>query len=305
MLLPKKGVSIFLLALFFILSFSPFALAAPELVISQGYLKVWPEYTQPYVVVNFACTYLNPSQEDFSGQLSFSLPKDATVYMVSETKNGIISVPFEVAEEGKYQVVKWEPSQPLKAGEEYSVMLEYSYSPLTKAGARDIKVPFVAPAEIRNLTVEIQEPLRAEGFQLDPPAEQTSQDLEGFTVHTLNYQNLAAGKELNFSLRYSKGDNEPSIQIPAETKTKEKSNNLLIVFFTLFVVLLGIILIISINKDEGFKGKKQRPQAHNGKALSRGDKNKRRKELRKMLVEGKITVEKYETLMKKLDGQGR
>lgn len=262
MKIPRKGFVTLVLALIIFLSMGTSSLAAAEVSISQGYLKVWPEYTQSHVIVNFSSVFVNQSLEDFHDELSFTLPKDGVVYLVSETQKGLYNVPFEVAEAEDYQVVKWKPSQPIKPGEEYGVMLEYSFSPFTQGGMRDIQLTFVAPAKIQNLAMEIQEPLRAQNFEIKPPAKDTYQDLEGFTFHTMNFENLAAGEKLDFSIKYTKEDNNPSVNTDItapQDEEKGNSNTMLIVFFIFFVVLLGIMLIISLSKNDHYKHPNKRP----------------------------------------------
>jgi hypothetical protein len=65
--------------------------------------------------------------------------------------------------------------------------------------------------DIGALSIEIQQPLQADPFTLEPPSSTSRSDTAGFTYWQYPDQTLTAGQEITVQTRYAKSDPNPSI----------------------------------------------------------------------------------------------
>ncbi|WP_227762958.1 hypothetical protein [Zhaonella formicivorans] len=313
-----------LLLLFVFVTIANVAMAAPvKMSMKDGYLLVLPEYDSNNVIVNFAGNFVNDTGADFNGEIWYYTPKDAQISMVCETENGMICVKYDASTvEGDYRIIKYKPTRTIKPGEQFPIMFEYTYNSFSQAGPREFPVKFKADSTIQNLTVEIKQPLRSTDFKMEPASQQTQQDAEGFTGHILQYPSLEEQKELKFTISYNKADNKPSIEaqenVAPQTSGQNKENNtMLIILFTVILAVLALVLVFALkNNRPQVPAKNKQSKKNNSsrpvqqvKAKAAPQKGKQpeedyadeRKKIRKLLIDGKISEQTYNQLMKELD----
>jgi hypothetical protein len=122
------------------------------------------------------------------------------------------------------------------------------------------------------LSMEVQQPLKAEAFTLEPAANTSRSDTAGFTFWQYPDQALAKGEELQIQTRYTKTDPNPSIVRQGETAVQAAATgsgavepqNLDISSATVGIALGGIALVVAV----GFLRHRIRPHQAQPSAVS-------------------------------------
>lgn len=147
--------------------------------------------------------------------------------------------------------------------------------------------------EVESLQVSVQQPLRAENFQVEPGADFVSQEeVNGtqFTTYDYRLGLVPAGKELVFAISYTKPDDRPSVTATAagsdpatpadggaQTATSPSPlNTTVIIVLVAFVVILGFFLLSSRQQALQKQNEARRGQppklAHAGGSREKGGK---------------------------------
>jgi hypothetical protein len=90
--------------------------------------------------------------------------------------------------------------------------LEFYYNPFRVSGAEK-RFTYTAPTTypIEVLEVDVQQPLQATNFTLDPPSMERRTDTQGFTYHQSAYRNIRKGQTHTFTVSYTKAVATPSV----------------------------------------------------------------------------------------------
>lgn len=168
-------------------------------------VEIWPEYDDPRVLVIYRGTLA--SSETTPTDFSFVVPRGAQIHMAGGIgpDGAHIHGDFdtEQREEGLVEV-----SYRLDVPDFY---MEFYYDPLTGGEDRSFTYPVVSPSHVATLAVSVQEPLRAQGFEVSPRAEEVVRDDRGFAYHVLRRSEVAAGTSSPVAITYRKNDREPSV----------------------------------------------------------------------------------------------
>jgi hypothetical protein len=113
--------------------------------------------------------------------------------------------------------------------------VEFYYNPFTTSGPEK---RFVYPAPtaypIQLFEVDIQQPLKATAFTLDPVPTERMTDNQGFTYHQFTSQDVGQGESRAFTIAYTKTATTPSVSKQQPTpqpteKVRVRSDNTLLV----------------------------------------------------------------------------
>lgn len=193
-------------------------------------------------------------------------------------------------------------------------MIEYFYTPIEvveKQKAFEYAYTAIADADLMN--VMLFEPYGSESFKATPASDKEATDSMGVKMHLYEYTNVKAGDEKQYSFSYVKEDNVTTVekveQITSEhsefteaiedaetdatankSATKEKSFNT--------EIIIGVALILIIIAVSAFWFVKRSSRKKNNTQVRSLD---HKKELRKLLAEGKIDEKQYLEELSKLD----
>jgi hypothetical protein len=89
---------------------------------------------------------------------------------------------------------------------------EYYYDPLAGGADKQFTYTFSSPQRVMELLLEVQQPLAATDFTLDPlPTIARHDEALGFTYHQFSVGALAGGEETAVTVSYTKTDPKPSM----------------------------------------------------------------------------------------------
>jgi hypothetical protein len=238
------GVAI---ALIFLLAVTPQALAQDANRLSQFKISVWPEYDTPSVLVLLDGTLADKS--NLPREVSVLIPTGAQLTVTTyQNADGTLAAeqPNKVADLGDgYSRVTFTTNQPTFRVEYYHDLLRGSPDKTL-----DFAYKLAVPAD--QVTLDVQQPLKATNFAVNPSPPNTRTDTDGFKYFTSNFSNVAAGQVITTQVKYTKSDANPSVtaQTPAQpapasaastAPANNSSSNLLILGG---VVTLGLAAVL-------------------------------------------------------------
>lgn len=184
--------------------------AASELRIQQLRIQVMPEFDDPRVLVIAQGRLIAPDSA-FPLAVTFRLPQGAQINQMAAMDMmtaGTRSQPFEVQpdpDDERWSLVTY-------TLDNAHFFYEYYYNPLSGEPNRRFSFTLNNVLPIADLLLEVQQPLAAEDFALDPAPTGTRLDEAfGFTYHQFQAGNLSAGEGLEVAVSYTKTDPAPSL----------------------------------------------------------------------------------------------
>ncbi|PLR99900.1 hypothetical protein [Bacillus sp. T33-2] len=303
------------------------------------YPEKWPE-GEPSLLVGYYGTVVNKTGKDFTGTVELPLPangKNFSVYLVAEfpeDNKPEVQRPFKIDEEKG--VVSWEPGKAIKKDGTYRFVIEYYANPFKVSGAdKQFNFEHTPQADIEKLDVIVYTPLKAEGFTIDPKAENISKSDYGEELQHYQYANVKKGEGVKYSAYYKKQGNESTLSLISKmnppkdenhsgaTATEQVTKNTSAAQSTSSDVgrplidaaagsIIGISIIIAgvfvyfglrgnrIESKSNTAARKNGNKPSKGSTSRAGDTGDEKKKLRKMLMNGKIDQQTYEEKMKKL-----
>lgn len=175
---------------------------------SQIKISVWPEYDDPRVLVIMEPVLAGSVK--LPAKVTFMVPKGASVNMACEiTESGAHSCrPLQVASNGRYDRVSFLVTS------RRTLFFEYYYDAFGGGSAPDKKFTFnyVPTHGVGSLSIDVQRPLKATNFALDPPPQRTASDQKDFTYYRYNYTSIPQDKPISVSVAYTKTDPNPSVR---------------------------------------------------------------------------------------------
>ncbi|MCP4543973.1 MAG: zinc ribbon domain-containing protein [Chloroflexi bacterium] len=180
------------------------------LTIQQLRVQVMPEFDDPRVLLIIQGR-LDASDAAFPLPITFRVPRGAQINQMAVmdiSTGATTSQPFDAQPD---------PSDPRWSLVTYTVdnahfFYEYYYDPIEGETDKQFTYAFSSLQPINDFSVEIQQPLAATDFTLDPPPTILRFDEAfGFTYHRFNMDALAANDELMITVNYTKAASEPSL----------------------------------------------------------------------------------------------
>jgi mono/diheme cytochrome c family protein len=210
-----------------------------DLVMARLRLSIWPEYDDPRVLIMLRGE-MTPRQA-FPASITLPIPKGAEIIgagMISE-QNELLLHPHQVLPGDTQDTLQLNLPVP-------RFFVEFYYNPFTTSGSEK---RFVYPAPttypIELFEVDIQQPLKATAFTIDPvPMGMT--DNQGFTYHQFIYRNIGKGHSQTFTIAYTKTATTPSVSKQQPTpqpteKARARSGNTLVALS----IFAGAILLFA------------------------------------------------------------
>ncbi len=307
----------------------PLALAAPQgMGMEELFFSIWPEYDTPDVLVIYSGAFVNNTGKTFTASdntLSYYMPKGAKVNMVCETEKGMVCLRYQVdTSNPDYDKVIWRPSRDIQPGEKFPVMFEYNFNTFTTTGERKFTVPYQTPFDVKNLYVEVKQPLQSSNFQMTPASTFTEKDNQGFANYYLSFADVKAETKQSFDISYVRNELKPSVQ-PNQGSAQVGSegggfNSTVLILLIAFVGMLGLFLFyamrtpatVAVGKG-GRTPRAERTKATASKASGSAKPhgktqsqpasaaNDEKRKLRKLLLDGKISEDTYRKLVAELE----
>lgn len=195
------------LSFFFLSSYSAFpAHAAEELEIGRMRVVVWPEYDSTGVLFIYDGRFKN--NEAFPNETSFFIPS-----------GGVISDACSLSPKGQHFCQLYTQK---KLGDIDEVSLKLPYpnfylsfhtDPFTSAGEKRVLHHTIRSRhKIDRLEVDVQSPLRADGFSVNPAGFERSEK-KGFVHFEKVFENVEKGQLIAIDIEYTKADRRPSVDI--------------------------------------------------------------------------------------------
>ncbi len=185
-----------------------------ELSIGRMRVAVWPEYDDPSLLVIYDGKFDEDSR--FPIKTSFLVPKGA-----------IISDACSLSHEGQHFCQLYKIFN-RGAYDEVRLLLPYPnfylsfHTPAFSAIDRHREFPYQIKAShpIKFMEVDIQQPLRSSAFKITP-ADNSSlthsvpveKEIKGFNHFSYKLENIEKGREVTFTIHYTKDDKKPSVDI--------------------------------------------------------------------------------------------
>src|SRR5215471_6174416 len=157
---------------------------AADLVMARLRLSIWPEYDDPRVLIMLRGE-MTPRQA-FPASITLPIPKGAEIIgagMISE-QNELLRHPHQVLPGDTQDTLQLNLPVP-------RFFVEFYYNPFTTSGPEKRFVyhaPTTYPIEL--FEVDIQQPLKATDFTLDPAPIERMTDNQGFTYQQFTYRNV-------------------------------------------------------------------------------------------------------------------
>lgn len=173
-------------------------------VIERLEISLWPEYDDPRLLV----IYRGELAEDPKSPLAFSIPSTAQVHAVAHVgpAGTLLADDWQLLPDDNGQIVLFTPGS-------RRFQLEYYDDVLGTAPERSFVFRFRSERyEIKNLEIEVQQPLRATGFQASPALEPQGTDTRGFRYFGRRVGAVPPGTLIEQRVSYSKTDPLPSLR---------------------------------------------------------------------------------------------
>jgi hypothetical protein len=168
-------------------------------------------------------------RQAFPASVTLPIPKGAEIIgagMISE-QNELLLHPHQVLPGNSQDTLQLNLPVP-------RFFVEFYYNPFTASGPEK---RFVYPAPttypIELFEVDIQQPLKATAFTVDPAPMERMTDKEGFTYHQFTSRDIGKGQNQTFTIAYTKTATTPSVtkrqstSQPAE-KARARSDSTLV-----------------------------------------------------------------------------
>lgn len=198
-----------LAVLLFAVSAQAGASLVQDLEIGRMRVALWPEYDSSGVLFIYDGRFRD--NEAFPNETSFLLPGGA-----------VISDACSLSPKGTHFCQLYTQKN---AGDVDEVSLKLPYpnfylsfhtDPFTNGapdGKRVLKHLIKTNHRVDRLEVDIQSPLRAEGFTVVSPAGFVRSERKGYTHFEKVYENVARGETIEIDIEYLKSDRRPSVDI--------------------------------------------------------------------------------------------
>lgn len=234
-----------MIALVFLFSLAPHALAQDPNRLAQLQISIWPEYDQPSILVLLDGTLAD--QSGLPRDVSILIPTGAELF-VTTSANPDGSLAPEVSSKSTdlgdgFTRVTFTVSQP-------KFRVEYYHNLLRGAPDKTFDFVYKAMSGVDQVTLEIQQPLRATNFAVTPATQTSRTASDGFKYFILQFSNIAANQTISAQAKYTKADNNPSVQPqtsqpPAPVTTSAPvADSTSTIFVLVGVVIVGLAGVI-------------------------------------------------------------
>lgn len=286
-------------------------------------VQVMPEYanhpkdkekSHPSLLIGYHGTLVNPTDHPVKGQIEIPLPMDEDNFrigFVADYNRDLTELnEIEYEMDKKNRTISWETSEDIQPNESYKFVVEYYTNQLmVKKETKKLSYQFKSFADIGLVSIVFLEPLKSDSFQLTPAADSHQENGYGMNMFLYQIQGMKPDQGKEIQLEYKRSETRTTMEImeemtgnPEHTEKAVQKNETLPIWLILTVVggasaLAAILLILLMKKKKG----SQLNQNKQSVKIQEDEKVKKAR-LRAMLLEGSISQQEYNELLKKLGG---
>ena len=291
-------------------------------------INVMPEYDTSDILVIYSIDFKNLSDQPYSGELVWNLPKGSKKYTVVDRSKGDNHVEPTVKHGEKNDQIVWKFTTPLQPGETKPVQIEYYYNNLQGNPDKTFVYEYIPEYPVTKAEVVVFQPKKASNIVVTPDFGQAQPGNDGFSIYKKEFKNLKPGDNVQLKASYTKSDPNPSVaplseqpgqsgQPTQSTQSKRTSAAIVLLFLAAFVAVLGLIIYKAMNskhisanrngeedyEDEEFINAKANMKKRNSnkKQPSNSKLRAEKKKLRDALLSCRITEDTYHQLLAELN----
>lgn len=175
------------------------------LTIKTMRVSLWPEYDDPRVLVMYQGEFYN--EAIFPQPVAFPVPLGSEMNQVCALQppdNSHLCQLYETLTESDSLSISYTLPIP-------TYYLEYYWDGITGQPEKSFAFQYVSPYAIDTLEIEVQQPLKATGFELVPQYASATSDSQGLKYFHYVFKDVKPGQVINIDASYAKSDDEPSI----------------------------------------------------------------------------------------------
>lgn len=281
------------------------------LSLDELFVQVLPEFEtpktwdsgMPSVLISYYGEFVNRTDTVYEDYIYMPIPTNQPLFqlsMVCETDRGIVYKPNEIVD----QHLKWKPSAPIGINEKYSFMIEYFYNPIEfrENGLKDFTFQFHTDKTIPIVYIDVHMPNSSTNHHLHPEYIRHFTINQNVEVYSFIFNDTSKTKPVNLNVQYQKHNNLPT-NVSNDRfdyefwKMPIHPDFIGLIIFTLILIIIGysVITISSSNKHNRHMIVDDGKEIEFDQLLD--EQQSRRRELRSLLLQGKINEETYRSLL--------
>ncbi|MFE8698187.1 hypothetical protein ACFYKT_17840 [Cytobacillus sp. FJAT-53684] len=294
----------------------------PILKMEELKVQVMPEYANhpkekekkdPSLLIGYHGTLVNQTESPVKGQIEIPLPMnegDFRIGFVADYNRDLTELnEIEYKMDQKNNTISWETSEDIQPNEPYKFVVEYYTNQLNvNKETKTLDYQFKSFSDIGLVSIVFLEPLKADSFQLTPPADSHQENGYGMNMFLYQIQGMKPDEVKAFQLEYKRAETKTTMEImeemtgnPAHAEKAMKTNETLPIWIVIPVVG-GVSAIAAFLLIFFLKRKNKVKPSHNKGPEKTKDHDHKKARLRTMLIEGSISEHEYNELLKKLGG---
>ncbi|MBP2241500.1 hypothetical protein J2Z40_002063 [Cytobacillus eiseniae] len=288
----------------------------PILKMEELKVQVMPEYAKhpedkeqdhPSLLIGYHGTLVNNTDSPLKGQIEIPLPMNEDEFrigFVADYNRNLTELnEIEYEKDQDKGTISWETTEEIQPNESYKFVIEYYTAQLVAKGeSKKATYQFKSFANIGLVNVIFLEPLKSEQFQLTPPADSHQENGYGMNMFSYQIQGMKPDDIKEFQLEYTRAETRTTMDImaemtgdPAHGKEAVKQNETLPIWQVIALVggicIVAAVLILFLLKRKKPIQKAQEKETK--------DYEIKKQRLRAMLLDGSISEQEYNELMKK------
>lgn len=168
-------------------------------------VSLWPEYDDPRVLVIYEGEFYNDAP--FPQPVAFPVPLGSEMNQVCALQppnNDHLCQLYEILTEPGNLSVSYTLPIP-------TYYLEYYWDGIKGQPEKSFAFQYVSPYAVDTLEIDVQQPLKATGFELAPPYASATSDGLGMKYFHYVFKDVKPGQVINIDASYSKSDDKPSV----------------------------------------------------------------------------------------------
>jgi hypothetical protein len=295
--------------------------SSPMFSMEELAIQVMPEYSnhpedkavkQPPLLIGFHGTLLNNSDQPQKGKIEIPLPIEAKNFRIgyvadyNRDQTQMNEIEYEVNKEAG--TISWITTEEVQPGELYKFVIEF-YTDEIKVdkNSKSLSYSFKSFTDIGLVRILFLEPLKANDFRLTPAAESHQENGYGMNMFMYQIQGMKQNDTKEIKLTYQRAETKTTIAIMNEMGNKtpakgEEKKNETLPMGVMVGGIGGITTVLAILLLFFLKRKPKIAAAEVGQVdFDSEDVQLKKKRMRGMLIEGSISVDEYEELLKKLE----
>lgn len=266
------------------------------------------------LLVGYHGALKNNSEQPQKGQIEIPLPvkdKNFQIGFVADYSKDLTEMyEIEYELEEKLGIISWETSEEIQPQEIYKFVIEYYTNEINESKDKNtLEYSFTSFSDVGLMNLIFVEPLKTNSFKLEPASETAQKNSYNMNMFLYQVQGMKPGEEKSIKLEYEREDDRTTTEImeemagAPEKKVTAKKNEEKIPTGTVIGVIGGITAIAVVLLVILLKRRKKVTTRITNDVSSDQNFEIKKAKLRTMLLEGSITEEEYQELLKRLGGE--